>query len=77
MPMVGIHGCEWVRGNIIGVWDTGTRQSESRMAGVSRVCTPEQSKDNQKQDLARRGKGGYPSHGCVQGTCYVGLEHQF
>jgi hypothetical protein len=70
--MVGIHGCGWMRGNIIEVWDTERRQSASRMVVVSCVCTPEQPKDNKKQDLARRGKGGYSSHGCAQGTCYEG-----
>ena len=59
MPMVGIHGCGWVWGNIIEVWDTGRKQSEPRMAVVSRVCTPEQPKDNQKQDLMRRDYSSY------------------
>ena len=53
IPMVYIHGCEWVWGDIIEAWRTGKRQSELRMTVISRVCTPEQSKDNKKQDLKK------------------------
>ena len=61
MSMVCIHGCEWVWGDMIESWCTGRRQSELRMTVmtvVSRVCTPEQPKDNKKQELVRRDKGG-------------------
>ena len=58
--------CGWVRGNIIEVWDAERRQSESRMAVASRVCTPEQpNQTNKTQDLARRDKVDQWSHGCT------------
>ena len=74
MPMVGIHECGWVRGNIIEVWDAERRQSEPRMVVVSRLCTPEQpNQTNKTQDLARRGKVDQWSHGCTVGMI-IGLK---
>ena len=61
MPMLGIHKCAWVRGDMAVGWGTERRQSESRMTVVRRACTPEQPKTTKKQDLSRRDKGGYSS----------------
>ena len=58
MSMVCIHGCGWVCWDIIEAWCAGRRQSELRMTVISRLCTPEQAKDNKMQELARRDKGG-------------------
>ena len=57
-PMMGIHRCEWVQLTIVRGQGTKRSQEASLMVVVDRGCTPEQPKDNQKQDLAMRDKGG-------------------
>ena len=54
IPMTGIYGYEWVQGTAVVGQGTGTRQKAPLTVLVDRGYTPEQPKDSQKQDLAKR-----------------------
>ena len=58
MPIMGIHGSGWVRGNIIEVWGAERRQSEPRMTVVSRCVHARTIKPNkQNTRFGEEGQG--------------------
>ena len=64
MPIVGIPGCGWVRGNTYGGWDTGMTHSELRVVVLSRACTRTRPKTSQPQhNLTSSHKDSWWSYG--------------
>ena len=80
MPMVDgwwtcIYGCVWVCRDIIVGLGIGRRQNEPRVAVVSRACTPEQPKDDQKSRFVEEGKGMLVGSRVHTGEMSLGRKH--
>ena len=76
MPMVDIHGCEWVWGNIIGAGDTGRRQGRPQMGTIGRGVHVGGHETDKKEGLVRRGKDGQRRQTRAHRACFKAYRPQ-
>ena len=72
--LVGMHDFEWVWGDIIVDWGTGTRQSESRTGIFSRARTPTQIKREKNHGLLWGGNDGQGIQARTHRTGFQGYD---
>ena len=57
MPMVDIHGCAWVCGNIIGAGEAGRRQARPQMGTIGRGLHVGGQETDKKRRFGEEGQG--------------------